>query len=90
MKQISVHLKFALKSVLRMLMSLLGHLSKKEKNISGERLILGSSQFLEPYPLSQCVIQVLAVKPQLFILCGLDKEGVSELISPLYTFCNCA
>ena len=70
--------------------NVIAYLSKEQKKIIGEWLSLVSSLLPEPYSLSQCIILVRAIYPQLLILCGLDKYDVSELISPLYRYCNWA
>lgn len=54
------------------------HLSEEQKSIIGERLVLVGALLLEPYPLSQCIIYVLGISPQLLILCGLEKNDESE------------
>lgn len=59
-----------------------GHLSIEQKSVIGERLVLVTAQLQESCPFSQTIILVAGIRPQLFILCGLERDDVSELTSP--------
>lgn len=63
-----------------MLLSLwTSHLLIEQKSIVGKRLVVVGAQLEDPYPLPQCIIDVLGVRKQLLILRGLEREYMKHV-----------
>lgn len=55
------------------------HLLIEQKSIVGKRLVVVGAQLEDPYPLPQCIIDVLGVRKQLLILRGLEGEYMKHV-----------
>lgn len=55
------------------------HLPIEQKSIVGKGLVVVGAQLEDPYPLPQCIIDVPAVRKQLLILRGLEREYMKHV-----------
>lgn len=55
------------------------HLPIEQKSIIGKRLVVVGAQLEDPYPLPQCIIDVLGIRKQLLILRGLKREYMKHV-----------